>query len=163
MLVKLKTDVVVISLGGSLICPDGLDVPFLKKFRALIEDFPEKKFGIVCGGGKLARNYASGAGEITAVSEKDLDWIGIRSTHLHAEVVRALFDDFAYPEIIVNPTKKLRTKKMILVAGGWKPGWSTDYDAVLSAHALHIPLLINMTNVDYVYGKNPKKFKNAKP
>jgi len=162
MLVKLKTDVVVISLGGSLICPDGLDVPFLKKFRALIEDFPEKKFSIVCGGGKLARNYASGAGEITAVSEKDLDWIGIRSTHLHAEVVRALFDDFAYPEIIVNPTKKLRTKKMILVAGGWKPGWSTDMDAVLLAKNIGAKLVINLSNIDHVYDKDPRKYKDAK-
>ena len=157
MLIKLKTDVVVISLGGSLICPDGLDVPFLKKFRALIEDFPEKKFGIVCGGGKLARNYASGASEITAVSEKDLDWIGIRATHLHAEVVRSLFDDFAYPEIIVNPTKKLRTKKMILVAGGWKPGWSTDMDAVLLAKNIGAKLVINLSNIDHVYDKDPRK------
>ncbi|HIG95499.1 TPA: UMP kinase [Candidatus Woesearchaeota archaeon] len=162
MLIKLKTDVVVISLGGSLICPDGLDVPFLKKFRALIEDFPEKKFGIVCGGGKLARNYASGASEITAVSEKDLDWIGIRATHLHAEVVRSLFDDFAYPEIIVNPTKKLRTKKMILVAGGWKPGWSTDMDAVLLAKNIGAKLVINLSNIDHVYDKDPRKYKDAK-
>jgi len=49
-----------------------------------------------------------------------------------------------------------------LVAGGWLPGCSTDYDAVLMAKNLRIKEIINISNVEYVYDKDPKKHVNAK-
>ena len=65
--------------------------------------------------------------------------------------------------MIYNPTKRINLKKRILVAGGWKPGWSTDYDAVLLAKNLGAKSVVNLTNVDYVYDRNPKKHSDAKP
>ncbi|GAG25334.1 unnamed protein product, partial [marine sediment metagenome] len=65
--------------------------------------------------------------------------------------------------IISDPTEKINFKKKILFAGGWKPGWSTDYDAVLLAKNLCVNEIINITNTDYVYDKDPNKFKDAKP
>ncbi|MEK6876285.1 MAG: UMP kinase, partial [Nanoarchaeota archaeon] len=50
----------------------------------------------------------------------------------------------------------------ILIAGGWKPGWSTDYDAVLLAKNIGVKAIINMSNIDYLYNKDPKKYNNAK-
>ena len=52
--------------------------------------------------------------------------------------------------------------KKILIAAGWKPGWSTDYDTVLLAKNLNVKTIINMSNIDYVYDKDPKKNKDAK-
>ena len=49
-----------------------------------------------------------------------------------------------------------------MIAGGWKPGWSTDKDAVLLARNLGATELINLSNIDYVYDKDPSKFKDAK-
>jgi len=53
-------------------------------------------------------------------------------------------------------------RKNIVIAAGWLPGWSTDYDAVLLAKNLGVREIINMSNVDYVYDKDPKKHKNSK-
>ena len=65
-------------------------------------------------------------------------------------------------EIVIDPTKKINFNKKILIAAGWKPGWSTDYDAVLLAKNLKTKEIINMSNIDYVYDKDPRKFRNAK-
>ena len=51
---------------------------------------------------------------------------------------------------------------MLFRSAGWKPGWSTDYDAVLLAKNFGVSEIINMSNIDYVYDKDPKKFKDAK-
>jgi len=52
----MKKKVVVISLGGSLIIPDKVDVNFLSNFKKVIKNNLGKyKFIIVCGGGSIAR------------------------------------------------------------------------------------------------------------
>ena len=63
----------------------------------------------------------------------------------------------------MNPTKKIKTNKPIIVGSGWKPGWSSDYDAALAAKTYGAREVINLTNTDYVYDKDPSKFKNVKP
>ena len=153
----------VVSLGGSLIAPDKIDVSFLKRFRKLILNYSKKyRFVIYCGGGSLARNYQKYLKNIIGDKKNVLDWMGIAATYLNASLVRLNFGDSAEQAIIQDPTKKIRTKKRILIAAGWKPGWSTDYDAVLLAKNLGADMVINMTNVDYVYDKDPK-YKDAKP
>ena len=56
----------VLSLGGSLIIPDGVDDVFIKNFRNLILKRIEtgNKFIIVCGGGKLNKRYNEAARKI---------------------------------------------------------------------------------------------------
>ena len=73
-----------------------------------------------------------------------------------------MFAEYAETFIIKNPNEKIKFKKNIIIASGWLPGWSTDYDAVLLAKNLGAKELINMSNTDYVYDKNPSKYKNAK-
>ncbi len=51
----------------------------------------------------------------------------------------------------------------MVIAAGWKPGWSTDYCAITLCDDYNIHNIINMTNVDQVYDKDPKKFPDAKP
>ena len=41
-----------------------------------------------------------------------------------------IFGDYASGDIIIDPTKKVESDKPVLLAGGWKPGCSTDKDAV---------------------------------
>ncbi|MEK7061646.1 MAG: UMP kinase, partial [Patescibacteria group bacterium] len=65
-------------------------------------------------------------------------------------------------KVITDPTKKINTKKDILIAAGWKPGWSTDYCSVIMAKNSGLKTIINLTNIDYVYDKDPHKFPNAK-
>jgi len=155
----------IISLGGSIIVPDKININFLKRFRKIIINLVKKnhKFAIYCGGGRIARDYQKALSKLYKATSEDLDWLGIYATIINANFLRLIFKDFSEENIIVNPTEKIRFKKNILVCAGWKPGWSTDYDAVLLAKNLGIRTVVNITDVDYVYDKNPKKHKNAKP
>ena len=155
----------IISLGGSLVVPPaGIDYKFLKKFRELILDQVKKgkKFFLIIGGGVTARNYIAAADKVLKITDEDRDWLGIHSTRLNAHLLRTVFRDVAHPEIIKNPTIKIITDKKIMVAGGWKPGWSTDYVASIIAQEYGVRTVINLSNIDYVYDRDPKKNKDAK-
>jgi uridylate kinase len=157
-------DNVVISLGGSIIVPEDINTDFLKKFRKLILDFIRKgnRAVIVCGGGRLARKYSEAAQKINNVSDDELDWIGIKATVLNAELVKSMFGRLAYEKVVNEPNKHISTDKKIIIGSGWKPGWSTDYDAVLLAKQLRAKRIINLSNIEYVYDKDPKKYSSAK-
>ena len=140
------------------------DIDFLIDFKKTIEKYIKKGYKVViyCGGGKHARNLQNAASKITKLSNEDLDWIGIYATRLNALFIRYIFGKNAQDPIIANPTQKIKFKKNVVIGAGWKPGWSTDYVAVLLAKNLGIKEIINMSNVDYVYDKDPKKHKNFK-
>jgi len=152
-------------MGGSLICPEKIDVDFLKAFKQLlIEQIGKgKRFILITGGGRTARNYQAAAGEITDLHNDDIDWLGIEATRLNAHLVRTIFHDYANREIVLDPTEKISFNEKILVAAGWKPGFSTDYDAVLLAKQFKVKKVINLTNTDYVYDNDPKQHPDAKP
>ncbi|MCX8147420.1 MAG: UMP kinase, partial [Candidatus Woesearchaeota archaeon] len=122
----------------------------------------KRKFVIVCGGGGINKAYNRAAKKITKIKDIDLDLLGIAATRLNAELLRAVFSEHAYEHALDNPTKKLKTAKKIIIGCGWRPGCSTDKDAVLMAKTFGVDMVINLTNVDYIYTKNPKKFKNAR-
>jgi uridylate kinase len=153
---------VVLSLGGSLIVPDKVDYVFLKNFRELILRFVKKgnRVVIVCGGGKTCRNYNSAAEKIVRVPNIELDIMGIKATELNAELVRVIFGKYAHRVIIPNfNTKNLKSK--IIVGCGWKHGTSSDYDAVMWAKNYKADYVVNLTNIDYIYTKDPRKYKTA--
>ena len=153
-------------MGGSIIIPaEGFNIEFLKKFRELILTRVKlgEKFILVIGGGSTCRKYQQAAKESAGASSDDLDWLGIYATHFNARFTGLLFNGWAEPELIINPTKKVKSKKSILIAGGWKPGCSTDYDAVLLAKTYGAKELINASNISYVYTADPKKDASAKP
>lgn len=160
----------IISLGGSLIVPKtGIDHKFLKKFRALIikEIKKGKKFVIVTGGGSIARTYRDAAAKVTLLTCDDKDWLGIHTTRLNAHLIKTIFREYAHPRINKNPRTKENLKKhfkkgeSIMVAAGWRPGWSTDYVAAILAERLKAKTVINLSNIDYAYTSDPKKNKNA--
>lgn len=155
---------IIISLGGSLIIPEELDVAFLKAFKALILSHVAqgKKFVITTGGGKICRKYQDAAKQIKEIKSDELDWLGIYATRFNAEFLKILFGELAENEIILDPTFPISLDKSIIVGGGWKPGWSTDYDAVLLCKQLGAKKIINLSNIDYAYDKDPKKYPDAK-
>lgn len=149
---------IVMSLGGSIIVPDEIQVEFLKKFRNFILKFLKKnyKFVIVTGGGSVARNYIKAASEITKIPDEDKDWLGIHATRINAHLIRTIFKKEAYPVVLDNPLKKIDNGKYrLFIASGWRPGWSTDYDAVLLAERFKADKIINCSNIEYVYDKDP--------
>jgi len=158
--------IVVISIGGSIVVPKtGIDVEYLKKFRATINELIKQKrrFVIVVGGGHTARAYQQAASSIVKLNPEDVDWIGIHSTRLNGHLLRALFRDVALHRVVKDPTKPVRWTEPVLIAAGWKPGWSTDYVAVRLAHKFKAQQIINLTNIDAVYDKDPSRFDDAEP
>lgn len=155
------------SVGGSLIIPNGgVNTKFLKKFNTFIRTYVAKgkRFILVIGGGKTARNYRDAGKEVIGkMTEEDLDWLGVHSTRLNAQLMRTIFQDIAHPRIITNYNRKLfGWKEPIAIAAGWKPGWSTDYCAVIAARDYKASLIINLSNIDYVYNADPSKNPSAK-
>ena len=154
----------VLSLGGSLIVPKtGIDWQFLKKFRSLIKEKIKlgQKFIIIAGGGTTCRHYQQAANKVVKLQPVDVDWLGIHASRLNAHLLRTVFFDLAHFEVIKDPTHRIKTDAKIIIAGGWKPGWSTDYDAVMLAKTYGAKEVINLSNIDYVYNKDPKKFSDA--
>jgi uridylate kinase len=156
---------IIISVGGSLIVPGEIDTTFLAEFKALILEYIDKgfRFVIIAGGGKTARKYQDAGNSVTPLSKEDMDWLGIHSTRLNAHLMRSVFVHEAHPVIITNPHEDVIWKESVLIAAGWRPGCSTDFDAVLLAKNLSVEKMINLSNIDYVYTADPRKDPSATP
>lgn len=160
----MKKTPVVISVGGSLIVPNEIDTRFIKNFKRLVIDQVKngKRFVIVTGGGAVARKYNEALKAVTKASHDDQDWMGINSTWLNAKLIQLAFGTYAHQEIIKDPAKLPKTDSPVIVCGGWKPGRSSDGAMVKYAQNYKAKTVINLSNIDYVYEKDPKKFPNAK-
>src|SRR3989338_1885608 len=155
----------IISVGGSIVIPKtGFDVRFLKQFVRLIENHITRgnRLILVVGGGWTCRQCQDAAKKVALLGHDDLDWIGIASTVLNAKFLQLLLKQYADPRIIQKPKKKIITSYPVFIGAGFEPGHSTDMDAVLLAKTYGAKEIINLSNIDYVYDKDPKKYKNAK-
>ena len=84
-------NVILISLGGSLIVPDYVDLGFLHEFKGVLRKHYEKyRFVVVCGGGAIARKYI-GMLKNEGKSEKELSLTGIMATRMNARFLMHLF------------------------------------------------------------------------
>lgn len=159
---------VVISLGGSMVAPAGVDVTYLKQFadrlRRWLDAASAHRAVLIVGGGALAREYQNAYRSLVAAADTNQqDWIGIAATRLNAALVKALFGTLAPDEVVTDPTAAWDFTGRVLVAAGWKPGFSTDYDAVVLGERLGARRVINLSNISQVYSADPKKDPAARP
>ena len=160
--------VTVISLGGSIVAPDGVDEAFLKDLCALTGELLSKdekqRFIFVTGGGGPARAWQKAYRAVcSSFKDSEADWIGIMATRLNAQLVKAIMGEWCTQDVVTDPTKVEPFMGRVLVAAGWKPGFSSDYDAVLLAERFHADSVINLSNIEKVYTDDPKKDPKAKP
>lgn len=161
-----EPETVVMSVGGSLIVPDTIDTAFLTSFKNLIERqiaFSGRRFIIIAGGGKTARRYQDAASSVSELDPEDLDWMGIHATRLNGHLLRTIFRDTAYPEMITNPDEITDVPKdsPLVIAAGYRPGASTDLRAVQIAIHTGATKLMNLSNIDYVYTEDPRRNPDA--
>src|SRR3989338_1975587 len=154
---------IIVSLGGSIVVPDEVDTLFIKNFIACIKERVSagERFVITVGGGKTCRKYQASAAELGA-NHEEWDWIGIYTTQFNAQFMRVLFGALAAPFIVIDPADATGLTHSVIVAAGWKPGHSTDFDAILHAKSTGAKRIVNLSNIDYAYDKDPKKFPDAK-
>ena len=157
-------ETIIISLGGSLIVPEEIDIEFLKEFKKLILSHVEqgKKFVIITGGGKTNKKYNEAVRKLTDPSNEDLDWIGIASLKLNAELIRVMFGEWANVKVVDNLSKEFSFEKSIIIGSAFEPGKSSDWDATEAAKMVGAKKIINLSNTDYVYDSDPKINPNAK-
>lgn len=160
--------VTVISLGGSIVAPDTPDLNFLASFAALVRSWlaedNARKLILVVGGGGPARAYQSAYRSVCSTCDNDqADWIGIMATRLNAQLLKATFADICPADVVYDPTKVDVFTGKIIVAAGWKPGFSTDNDAVLLAERFSATTVINLSNIEKVYTDDPRANPEAKP
>jgi len=160
---------IVMSIGGSLIVPgEGIDTQFLNNLndfvRSELAKNKNRQFFLVAGGGHIARRYRDAGEEVLKhrLTIEDLDWLGIHATRLNAQLLRTIFRDIAHPHLIKHYEIIRKVEEPVVVAAGWKPGWSTDFDAVLLCEDYGMREVINLSNIEKVYDKDPNKHANAK-
>jgi uridylate kinase len=158
----------VISLGGSIVVPGTPDANLIRSYRRIFQDYLEQRgerLIVVIGGGATARTYQQAfrdAGGDHADSDAQ-DWIGIMATRLNAELMRhALAPDCTDP-VVYDPTGPVSFDGKILLAAGWKPGFSTDNDAVLLAERFGADTVVNLSNIAQVYTADPRTDPSATP
>lgn len=154
------SETIVMSVGGSLIVPGAIDTSFLSQLKKFIETETAlgRRFIIIAGGGRTARNYQEAAAAVTNLNAEDLDWMGIHATRLNGHLLRTILRDLAHRVMITNPDEILDVPKneKVVIASGYRPGSSTDLRAIQIAKKIGAAKVINLSNIDYVYTADPR-------
>lgn len=163
----------ILSVGGSIIVPEKPDTEFLSKFVNMcitwLKADKNNRLILVAGGGAPARVYQNAykdVSEKTGLSNdaNSADWIGIMATRINAQLLKACFGDYCKNDVVYNPTlDDLKFDGQVLVASGWKPGFSTDTDAVYLGEKFDAKTIVNLSNIEKVYTDDPRKNPDAKP
>ncbi len=153
-----------ISLGGSLLVPE---LPPRRKnfvkYANLLKYLYEQGHNlvVVCGGGETARKYQAIPRGLAA-NIYSIDQIGIEACWINAITLAAIIDQTAVAPRQPHSEAIKYFGKKILICGGEGTGHSSDYATVRLAKLVKADLIINATNVDGIYNKDPNKYKSAK-
>lgn len=155
--------IIVISLGGSIIVPDKVDYNFLKSFKKVIQQFRKKTKILVCtGGGFTARDYISVL-EREGVNAIERDLVGIEATRLNAKLVASFLGgcNAEIPKSLKEVAVAVKANDVV-VCGGLEVGRTSDGSTAAIAESVGADSFINITNVDGLFDKDPKKYPDAK-
>jgi uridylate kinase len=163
----MKKRVIVLSLGGSMIVPENINVQFLRKFKKLLLEKTRKyKFVVVCGGGSTARKYIGGL-ENEEVPKKRFfqSLLGIASTRLNARFMTYFFNEDANKGIPhdMKEVKNLLRIYDVVFCGALRYAKKETSDGTSAKLANFFKtIFINITNVKGLYEKDPQKNPSAK-
>lgn len=159
--------VVVISLGGSLIIPEKINIEFLNKFKeTILKNTKKYKFVVVCGGGKTARNYIHGL-DNENIKQKEFfqSNLGIAATRINARFMTYFFGKDANQGIPhdMHEIQNLLKKHDVVFCGAlrYSPHQTSDTTTAKLCNYFGTPF-VNLTDVAGLFDKNPKIYKKAK-
>ncbi|MBP3708808.1 MAG: UMP kinase [Treponema sp.] len=137
-------------------------------YREVLADTGMSQCGAAQSSGARRSDAAQDSGVVNAGSALQADsdaadWIGIMATRLNAQLLKACCGSLCTDDVVYNPTGDVSFTGKILVASGWKPGFSTDNDAVLLAEKFSADTVVNLSNIEKVYTDDPRKNPDAKP
>lgn len=154
---------IVVAIGGSVIISDYGHEMFEAYAEILKDLYFEHEIYVVVGGGKPARDYI-GVARSLSCGEANCDYIGMDVTRINAKLLIMALDDIAYPAVPenFNEAHEYAATGKIVVMGGTEPSHSTDAVGAILAEKVKADLFINLTSVDGLYDKDPKKYDDAK-
>jgi uridylate kinase len=155
----------IIKYGGSRLSPneDTYDDNFVESLISLVKKYQEQKFMIIIGGGALCRKRQREALEKNSeLSAEEKDWVGIRTTWENAEYVIKKFQEAEInvcSEVIKDPNVK-KEGFDVYVAGGYKPGNSTDFVTMSLAKTYGAEKVIKVSDFKVVKDVSPLALKD---
>jgi uridylate kinase len=155
---------VVVSIGGSVLLTGTGDSEYIERLADLLRRIgAERPLVVTTGGGRTAREYIQ-LGRALGLTEFELDEVGIEVTRLHARLVAARVGPPAParpPSTVPAVVEQLRTGSPVIL-GGTEPGHTTDGVAALVAVRIRAARVVNATDVDGVYDRDPKSHPEAR-
>lgn len=152
---------IVISLGGSVMVPRGLNQSFIRQFVRTIKIIAKaRRVYIITGGGNTARSFVSDARSMGVRNIQSLHWIGVRACQLNAAILQAAFG-LPWDSLTDRSNVQRATGRIVIVAPS-VPGATSDYGSVLVAKRVKAAVIFNMTNVDGVYTADPRISRHAR-
>jgi uridylate kinase len=159
-----RTAPVVLSVGGSVLVTGEGDRAYLEGLAGLLQRLgKEVPLLVTTGGGRTARDYIV-LGRELGLTEVELDEVGIDVTRLHARLLAARIGPpcpARPPTTVSEAVHELRQASPV-VLGGTEPGHTTDGVAALLAVRVRAARLVNATNVDGVYDRDPRQDRSAR-
>ena len=174
----MKYNKILLKLSGEALknkSSDIIDFNYILMLCKKIQEYKEYglSIGIVVGGGNIWRGRDN-----TYIDNSLSDKIGILSTTINSLVLKACFDSIGANSVLFNSSNiekivekipeedklsKIYNDNIIIFGGGTGDvGCSTDTAAALLAKKINSDIIVKLTNVDGIYDKDPKVYKDAK-
>ncbi len=178
---KLKYKRVLLKLSGEVLsgaAERGVDFKLLDKIAIEIRKIRKAgaEVAIVIGGGNYWRYRDFKDSNLDRVNS---DYLGMLATvincvalqdelkhyGLKAQVLSALPIEKIVEDFSARRGRELLDQGVVVICAGGtgNPFCTTDSAAALRAGELHCEVVLKATNVDFVYDKDPRKFRDAKP
>ncbi len=155
-----------VKIGGHLFSrSDGTSVDWIREAAEVLRSCHTsgEKWVLVVGGGDAAREFIKAARALGA-SETVCDEIAIMVTRIHASLFIQALGDVSYPNVVgsVEELRNALVSRDLAVAGGFWPGQSTFAVAAYCAETIRARKMLVATNVEGIYDKDPRMFRDAR-
>jgi uridylate kinase len=142
---------IVIKISGKIINPDKPDI--IKRYAEVVRDIASRGYRVVVvvGGGSYARGYIVCAKSI-GLTQAQSDMLGIEISRVNSLLLAYTIED----------VERAWSINKIVVVGGLQPGQSTATVAAIIAEVLGIKRILYATDVEGIYDRDPKIYKDAK-
>jgi uridylate kinase len=177
---KNKINRILLKLSGEALMGDdsyGIKLSVVDRIAMDIMNLSKKKIDIciVIGGGNIFRGLAASA---DGMDRAQADYMGMLATVLNSLALQNALEKINVDTRVMSalPIQSIcetyirrrairhmeKGRIVICAAGTGNPYFSTDTAAALRAAELTCDVIYKATQVDGIYNKDPKKFKNAK-
>ena len=177
---KTKTNRILLKLSGEALMGNdsyGIKLSVVDRIALDIKNLSKKKIDIciVIGGGNIFRGLSASA---EGMDRAQADYMGMLATVLNSLALQNALEKINVDTRVMSalPIQSIcetyirrkairhmeKGRIVICAAGTGNPYFSTDTASALRAAELSCDVIYKATQVDGIYNKDPKKFKNAK-